>query len=109
MKKYLAGDALLLSFPFTSTAGAKRRPALVLVDTGDEDIVVVRVTSQARQTSFDIELLDWQKAGLLFPSVARIHKIATLEKLLVERKLGKLTRGDWRKVRASVQLLWSTI
>jgi mRNA interferase MazF len=109
MKRYAAGEVILLSFPFTDATSAKRRPALVLMDTGDEDIVVVRITSQILQTGFDVELVDWQKSGLLFPSVTRIHKIATLEKRLVERTLGKLSRRDWRRVRAAVRGLWSSI
>ncbi|MFL5806737.1 MAG: type II toxin-antitoxin system PemK/MazF family toxin [Roseiflexaceae bacterium] len=109
MKQYSAGEILLLSFPFTDATGAKRRPALILLDLGDDDIVVARVTSQLTQTNYDIELIDWQREGLLFPSVVRIHKLATLEKYLVERKLGKLTRRDWSRVRALIQQLWSAI
>ena len=80
----------------------------MLIDLGD-DILVARVTSQLAQTAFDIELVDWRREGLLFPSIVRIHKVATLEKRLVERKLGKLTRRDWNKVRLAIQQLWSTI
>jgi PemK-like, MazF-like toxin of type II toxin-antitoxin system len=80
MKHYSAGEVLLLSFPFTDVTGAKRRPALVLLDLGD-DIVVARVTSQLTQTNYDVELTDWQREGLLFPSIVRIHKLATLENI----------------------------
>jgi len=48
MKDYRPGEVVLLSFPFADAAGAKRRPALVILDTGDEDIVVARVTSTAQ-------------------------------------------------------------
>ena len=109
MKQYNAGEVLLLSFPFTDTTGFKRRLALVLLDTADEDIIVARVTSQTAQIAFDVELMDWKKAGLLFPSVTRVHKVATLEKRLVDRKLGKLTRRDWTRVRAIIGQLWSSI
>ncbi|MCX6843143.1 MAG: hypothetical protein NTX53_12765 [candidate division WOR-3 bacterium] len=44
MASYSAGDVVLLEFPFTDTSGSKRRPALILHDTGDDDIVVARVT-----------------------------------------------------------------
>jgi len=108
MNRYAAGDLLLLSFPFTDVTAAKRRPALVLIDLGDDDIVVARVTSQLAHTSFDVGLVDWQREGLLFPSVVRVHKVATLEKQLVERKLGKLTRRDWNEVRAIIRQLWSS-
>jgi len=109
VKEYRSGEIVLLSFPFADTAGAKRRPALVILDTGDEDIIVARVTSQAAQTPFDVELAEWQKAGLLLPSVVRVHKVATLEKRLVERRLGALTSGDWAQVRARIRQLWASI
>ena len=40
------------------------------------------------------------------PSVVRVHKLATLEKRLVERKLGTLTSGDWRQVQAVMRQVW---
>lgn len=42
---YLGGEIVLLSFPFADATGTRRRPALVLLDTGDEDLVVARITS----------------------------------------------------------------
>ena len=109
MKSYRPGEVVLLSFPFADATGAKRRPALVLLDTGDEDIVVARVTSQVAQTVFDIELVGWQQAGLLLPCVGRVHKLATLEKRLVERRLGSFTSSVWEQVRARKLQLWTTI
>ena len=106
---YQAGEMVLLSFPFSDATGARRRPALVLLDTGDEDMVVARITSQTLRTSFDVEIMEWQQVGLLLPSVVRLDKVATLEKNLVERRLGRLTTGDWIRVRAIVQRLWTSI
>lgn len=109
MQHYQSGEVVLLSFPFTDTTGARRRPALVLLDTGDADILVARVTSQIVRTVFDVELVEWQQAGLLLPSVVRVHKMATLEKRLVERRLGTLTSNDWIQVRARIQQLWAAL
>lgn len=109
MQNYRSGEVVLLSFPFAGATGAKRRPALVLLDTGDEDIVVARLTSQVAHGPFDVELVEWRRAGLLLPSVARVHKVATLEKHLVERRLGSLTANDWARVRAATQQLWASI
>jgi mRNA interferase MazF len=105
MPTYQSGDVLLLSFPFVDAENSKRRPALVLLDTGDNDVVVVRITGQIQATSFDIELLDWQQAGLRLPSFVRVHKIATLEKQLAERQLGTLSLRDWQQVQATLQQL----
>lgn len=109
METYRAGEIVLLSFPFTDGLIARRRPALVLLDTGDADIVVARVTSQAARGPFDVELVEWQQAGLLLPSIVRVHKVATLEKRLVERRLGTLRTGDWQRVRTAIQQLWASI
>jgi len=109
MKRYQSGEIVLLLFPFAGTRKAKRRPALVLRDTEDADIVVARVTSQARQSQYDIKITDWQKAGLRLPSIVRLHKLATLEKALVDRRLGTLTAADWAKIRATAQRMWSSI
>jgi mRNA interferase MazF len=98
MASYAAGDVVLLEFPFTDTAGSKRRPALILLDTGDDDTVVARVTSQLSAAPQDVTLDEWQQAGLLLPSVVRLHKVATLQRRLVDKKLGRLTPGDWSRV-----------
>jgi mRNA-degrading endonuclease toxin of MazEF toxin-antitoxin module len=44
------GDLVLVAFPFVGSAQSKRRPALVILDTGDDDIVVARVTTQLART-----------------------------------------------------------
>ena len=46
----------------------------------------------------EIYNLEWSLAGLLLPSVVRLHKVATLQRKLVDRKLGGLTPGDWSRV-----------
>jgi mRNA interferase MazF len=97
MATYAAGDIVLLQFPFTDAAGSKRRPALVLLDTGDEDIVVARVTGQLSATPQDVALDEWKQAGLLLPSVVRLHKVATLQRGLIDKKLGRLAPGDWSR------------
>ena len=109
MENYRPGEIVLLKFPFTDAEGAKQRPALVLLDTGDQDILVARVTSQITQAAFDVKLVDWQQAGLLLPSTVRVHKLATLEKQLAERRLGMLTPGDWAQVRAAIERLCTSI
>lgn len=105
MENYSVGEIVLLSFPFADATGAKRRPALILLDAADEDIVVARVTSQATRTPLDVELMGWQQAGLLIPSVIRVHKVATLEKGLVMRRLGTLQASDLDQVRKILKRL----
>jgi hypothetical protein len=60
MTRYDTGDVLLLEFPFTSEAGLKRRPAVVILDAGDADVVVARITTQPYATGFDVAITNWQ-------------------------------------------------
>jgi mRNA interferase MazF len=105
MTNYKKGDLLLVDFPFADTGQAKRRPAMVVADTGDEDLPVARVTTQAARDNFDIEITEWKLAGLLAPSVVRLHKLATINKSRLGRKLGSLAASDRANVSIAVQLL----
>jgi mRNA interferase MazF len=67
----------------------KRSSALVINDFNDGDIVVCRITSELYKTKNDITIHDWKAAGLKLPSVVRVHKLATLEKIIVERVMGQ--------------------
>jgi mRNA interferase MazF len=96
------GQTVLLNFPFTDGEGFKRRPAMVIRDTGDGDLIVCRVTSKLYDTVFDIRVEDWEKCGLRLPSVVRTHKIATLSSSMVEREMGEIP--DSMKVRVSLLL-----
>lgn len=90
MDKLNFGDIVLLKFPFTEGKTFKRRPALIINDFDDGDIVVCRITSQIYKTPNDVYIDNWKKSGLRLPSVIRIHKLATLEKDTVEFNVGKI-------------------
>ncbi len=109
MENYQFGEVLLLLYPFTDATDSKRRPVLLLLDTSDQDIVVARITSQMNYTDYDVEVVEWQPAGLLRPSVVRLHKVYTVEKRLIARRLGVLNPNDLRRVRETIHLIWSRI
>lgn len=97
------GDIVLVSLPDSSGSMGKQRPALVIADTADDDILVARITTQLYSSQFDIKLNDWQIEGLLAQSVVRLHKLATIEKRLVSRKMGVLTPSDRFAVKPVMQ------
>ena len=93
------GQIVLLRFPFTDGISFKRRPALIINDCGDGDVIVGRITSKIYHSEFDIDINDLAKSGLKLPSVIRVHKIATLEKHLVELNMGQIGSEQKDKVR----------
>ena len=106
MTDYQKGEILLVSFPFADVLQNKRRPAMVVADTGDGDLLVARVTTQQSRDAFDVDIVNWRGAGLLASSVVRLHKLATIKKSLVERRLGKLTDVDRSNVGAILAQLF---
>ena len=92
------GDIFICQFPFSSGLTSKVRPALVLFDL-QEDALICRVTSVPRTGSLEVALKDWQAAGLLKPSVARLGHIVTAEKSIFVRRLGVLSAADQKEIR----------
>ena len=70
-------------------------------------VVVARITSRPAEGPLDVELAQWRNAGLLLPCVVRVHKVATLEKNLIEKPLGTLESEDWTKVKVQMRNLWA--
>jgi mRNA interferase MazF len=105
MDKLHFGDIVLLKFPFKDGKTFKRRPALIINDFEDGDIIVCRITTQIYKTKNDIYVDEWEKSGLKLPSVIRVHKIATLEKDMVELIMGQIENPTKEKVRKNISKL----
>jgi mRNA interferase MazF len=90
MITYNFGDIVLVGFPRTDLQGVSKRPAIVLFDSGDQDVLVARVTTQEYKSEGDYKIGDWRKCGLLGESYVRLGKQATIEKRFIIRKLGIL-------------------
>jgi mRNA interferase MazF len=88
------GDVVLIRIDFHQTAGGKVRPAVVLLDSGDDDFVAAPITSSHRVSSFDVPILQWREAGLNTASTIRVHKLTVLAKDEAVRRLGELASAD---------------
>jgi len=94
MTTYDFGEIVLIGFPHTDLQGVSKRPAIVLYDSGDQDVLVARVTTQEFRNEPDYKIRDWGKCGLLGESYVRLGKQATIEKRFIIRKLGALETKD---------------
>lgn len=98
MMTYAPGEVLLVDFPCVSGATNVLRPALVLLDAGDIDVLMARVTTQVHHSSYDLAITDWRGAGLRAPPYVRLHKLVAAEKSCVQRQLGSLQLSDHQRV-----------
>ena len=105
MTTYECSDVVLVDFPPSGTSQRKRRPALVVLDIGDADVVLAPITTQTRTARGDDALQEWAASGLLRPSWVRLAKIAGLEKRDMTRRLGRLRAPD----HTTLCQLWHTV
>ena len=104
--KYQNGDIVLVDFPFTTSGQGKPRPALVVLDSGDADVLLARVTTQTHGSQWDVSINDWPKSGLLAASVVRLHKLATIAKSRVRRTIGRLSTADRQMVSTTLNMMF---
>jgi len=106
---YERWDVVVVPFPFTDAAQARRRPAVVL--SGPDSLGTVGHATMAMITSagnppwpLDVPLADLDVAGLPAASVVRM-KLFTLDLRFVRWKIGTLGEADRRAVASSVAAL----
>jgi mRNA-degrading endonuclease toxin of MazEF toxin-antitoxin module len=81
---------VLIRIDFHQTPGGKFRPAVVLLDSADDDSVAAPITSRLRVSDFDVPIHQWRGAGLNTASTIRVHKLTVLAKDEIARRLGEL-------------------
>ena len=111
MTAYNFGDVILVSFPFTDQAGAKQRPAVIVssarYNTERPDLILMAVTSQVRSpaTFGEVIVQHWQAAKLLKPSAIK-PVLATFERSLIRKTLGRLSTRDQQSLRDTIETLF---
>ena len=103
------GDVLLVPGVFSDGSGHKKRPVVIIYDSGDADLLIAPVTSQAARSPHDVPVVNWQRAGLRLPSIVRLEKLATVEKSTAVKKMGRLAPDDWDKVKAVLKQFFADI
>lgn len=96
------GDVILINFVFSDESGIKPRPAVVISSNdyhqGRKEAIIAAITSQTDRLLIGDDLIvDWKKAGLLFPSVST-GIIRTIRQDMINRKLGMMSAIDMRAI-----------
>ena len=99
-------DVVVVPFPFTDRAEAKRRPALVVSSNEfnsqhRQTILAMITTAESADWPSDILIQDWKAAGLSVACTVRL-KLFTLDNGLVVRRLGKLSERDRRAAKRAL-------
>lgn len=100
MAKFVKGDVVVVPFPFSDLAQAKRRPALVVATLEGDDLILCQITSQAIKDNYAISLgdKDFETGGLRQLSNIRPNRIFTADSHIVLYKVGNLKIEKLNKV-----------
>lgn len=109
MGKFVAGDVVVTTFPFSDLSATKRRPALVLAEVEFGDLILCQITSKpyTSKTAVEINAADFAKGNLPVTSYARPDKLFTAEPTLIERNAGSLKPDTLENLLSRVRHLFS--
>ncbi len=97
------GTVVLLPFPFTHLQGAKKRPAVVVME-DKLDVTVVFITSKLMKSGpFDVFIEPTEDNGLKIPSLIRVQRWATIDKALLFGILGELAAEYLKKLHTQIK------
>ncbi len=83
----------------------KQRPALVLAEANQwNELICIMLTSSPKGNN-EVPLKRWKKACIPKYTVARVHRIFTIEAKLIRKKLGKADQEDFKEILAAVAAL----
>jgi len=54
MERFVKGDIVVVPFPFSDLSQSKKRPALVIANIEDNDLILSQITSQSIYDSYAI-------------------------------------------------------
>jgi mRNA interferase MazF len=105
-------DIVVVPFPFTDKLADKRRPALIVSDmlfNEQHDHLILAMITTAKNSLWksDIDLNDWKTAKLTVPCKVRF-KLFTLDRQLITRRLGFLSKSDKEAVKNAMKLFLAT-
>jgi mRNA-degrading endonuclease toxin of MazEF toxin-antitoxin module len=97
----------IAEIPFIGADNGKLRPVIVISEPQGQYklVVVVPISSQPKREAADLSLKEWQAAGLIKPSVARVHRLTTLMQSDLKTELGHISALDARMLRKALSNL----
>lgn len=110
---YAQGDVILVPFPYTDLSAAKQRPALVLsnaaFNAASPDLVVCAMTSNLMDSGHSVLVgpQDMETGALKVPSRVKVGNVASLEKRIVRKRLGRVKATAFAQVMREFETLFT--
>ncbi len=105
MGKFVVGDIVVVSFPFSDLSGQKLRPALIIACAEFDNLILCQITSKpyTSKLAIKIESSDFIQGALPIKSYVRPDKTFTAEPTIVRKIVGTLDRPVTQAILQKVQ------
>ena len=109
MEKPVAGEVVVIPFPFSDLSSSKRRPVLVLASLRGNDLILAQITSRIKpdDLAIPIENSDLVDGNLPVSSLVRCGKLFTADSAIIEKTVGRLNPLLFQTVLAKVRSIFS--
>lgn len=103
--RFRQADIILVPFPFSDLSGAKKRPVLIIsnndYNNNHSDLVTCGITSNIldREYSVLINNENLAEGNLPITSIIKTDKLFTLDKSIVQKKIGRLNPQTFNHVK----------
>ncbi|MGA2142049.1 MAG: type II toxin-antitoxin system PemK/MazF family toxin [Brevinematales bacterium] len=104
MEDFIAGEVVIVRFPFSDLTSTKLRPALIIAGVDRKDYILCQITSKGYGDNRAISLKkgSFLEGQLPLDSYIRPGKIFTANSSIILKKTGKLERFYFQRVIESI-------
>jgi mRNA interferase MazF len=107
--KPVVGEIVVLPFPQSNLQLGKRRPALVVAEVSDDDLILCQITSQVHRDSYSVSLdkSDFQSGQLNVKSYIRPNRLFTVEQSVILYSAAHVTPAKMNETKAKLRALFA--
>lgn len=100
MEKFVKGDIVVVSFPFSDLIHAKRRPALVIAELEGDDLILCQITSRQIKDRYAIPIDegDFETGTLRQGSNVRPNRIFTADRHIIMYRISHIKGSKLNEV-----------
>jgi mRNA interferase MazF len=104
------GTFVLTPFPFSDLTTTKRRPAVIVSSTDENEVIVAFITSQSKKATRPTDLIvetshpDFATTGLKKDSAIRLRKLCTIEKSIIYGEIGEASQNLMREINLKLRI-----
>lgn len=108
MGRFIVGQVVSSTFPFSDLTAQKRRPAVIVAIVDHEDLILCQITSKPYSSSKAVPLksMDFKSGQLPRDSYIRPDKLFTADVSIISKEHGRLTSDKLQELKKSLQDLF---